>query len=142
MAASFSGPKEFHVNVPANQAPDGDGAGFLRRPRDRSSAHRPVHGHDANGDPLLYFLDDNSAAATSGHFTVNGVVQAANHDLRGVGSATRADHLHGRDRGLGRSVRERLDGVAFSGPKEFHVNVVDNRADGHGAEPDGASGQC
>src|SRR4051812_4798817 len=32
---------------------------------------------DADGDSLLYFFYDNSAAATSGHFTVNGMVQAA-----------------------------------------------------------------
>ncbi|MEA2971216.1 MAG: hypothetical protein QOE78_4477, partial [Alphaproteobacteria bacterium] len=32
---------------------------------------------DADADSLLYFFYDNSAAPTSGHFTVNGVVQAA-----------------------------------------------------------------
>ena len=33
--------------------------------------------NDANEDPLLYFFYDNSADPASGHFTVNGVVQAA-----------------------------------------------------------------
>ena len=33
--------------------------------------------NDADGDSLLYFFFDNSAAATSGHFEVNGVTQAA-----------------------------------------------------------------
>ena len=33
--------------------------------------------NDANGDSLLYFFYDNSADCASGHFTVNGVVQAA-----------------------------------------------------------------
>ena len=32
---------------------------------------------DVDGNSLLYFFYDNTAAATSGHFTVNGVVQAA-----------------------------------------------------------------
>jgi hypothetical protein len=32
---------------------------------------------DADGDGLTYFFYDNSADPTSGHFTVNGVVQAA-----------------------------------------------------------------
>ena len=33
---------------------------------------------DGDGDTLLYFFYDNSADPGSGHFTVNGVVQAAN----------------------------------------------------------------
>ena len=32
---------------------------------------------DVDGDSLLYFFYDNSAEPASGHFTVNGVVQAA-----------------------------------------------------------------
>ena len=32
---------------------------------------------DADGDNLMYFFYDNSAGPASGHFTVNGVVQAA-----------------------------------------------------------------
>ena len=32
---------------------------------------------DADGDSLLYFFYDNSAVPASGHFEVNGVVQAA-----------------------------------------------------------------
>ena len=33
---------------------------------------------DGDGDSLLYFFYDNGAEPASGHFTVNGVVQAAN----------------------------------------------------------------
>ena len=33
---------------------------------------------DADNDPLLYGLRDNNADPKSGHFTVNGMVQAAN----------------------------------------------------------------
>ena len=34
-------------------------------------------GNDADGDSLLYFFFENSPAATSGHFEINGVTQAA-----------------------------------------------------------------
>ena len=37
--------------------------------------------NNADGDSLLYFFYDNSAAPTSGHFEVNGQVQAGRHDL-------------------------------------------------------------
>src|SRR3954452_4376784 len=52
---------------------------------------------DADGDRLLYFFYDNSAAPASGHFTVGGAVQAAGHHFRCVGGPARADHLHGGD---------------------------------------------
>ena len=41
------------------------------------SASSLVQASDADGDGLTYFFYDNSADPTSGHFTVNGVVQAA-----------------------------------------------------------------
>ena len=36
---------------------------------------------DADNDTLLYGLRDNNADPNSGHFTVNGVVQAANQTI-------------------------------------------------------------
>ena len=41
------------------------------------SASSLFSANDADGDSLLYFFYDNSADPASGHFTVNGVVQAA-----------------------------------------------------------------
>jgi len=41
------------------------------------SASSLFQASDADGDGLTYFFYDNSADPTSGHFTVNGVVQAA-----------------------------------------------------------------
>jgi hypothetical protein len=94
--------------------------------------------NDANGDPLLYFFYDNSAAATSGHFTVNGVVQAA-----GTTFAVSAAQLAQTTFTAGTAGADDLfvnawDGVAFSGPKEFHVNG-EQRADG--ANQTASSGQ-
>ena len=77
MAATFSGPKEFHVNVPANQAPTVTAPDFSASKGQVVNASDLFSANDANGDSLLYFFYDNSAAPTSGHFTVNGVVQAA-----------------------------------------------------------------
>jgi hypothetical protein len=82
--------------------------------------------NDANGDSLLYFFYDNSAAPTSGHFTVNGVVQAA-----GTTFAVSAAQLATTTFTAGTAGADDLfvnawDGSAFSGPKELHVNVVNN----------------
>jgi endoglucanase len=79
---------------------------------------------DANGDSLLYFFYDNSAAATSGHFTVNGVVQAANTTF-----AVTAAQLAQTTFTAGTSSSDDLfvnvwDGSLFSGPKEFHVDII------------------
>jgi VCBS repeat-containing protein len=122
----YSGPKEFHVNVPANQAPTVTAPDFSASKGQIVNASDLFTANDANGDPLLYFFYDNSAAATSGHFTVNGVVQAA-----GTTFAVSAAQLAQTTFTAGTAGADDLfvnawDGVAFSGPKEFHVNVVDN----------------
>ena len=63
--------------MPVNHAPTATA-------HDQSAARGQVFGaselfsaSDGDGDNLLYFFYDNSAAPTSGHFEVNGVVQAA-----------------------------------------------------------------
>src|SRR3954469_2952173 len=82
---------------------------------------------DADGDSLLYFFYDNSAAPASGHFTVNGVVQAA-----GTTFAVTAAQLAQTTFTAGQLPDDLFvnvhDGAAFSGPKEFHVNVPANQA--------------
>ena len=122
----FSGPQEFHVNVPANQAPTVTAADFSASKGQVVSASDLFTANDANGDPLLYFFYDNSADPASGHFTVNGVVQAA-----GTTFAVTAAQLATTTFTAGTAVSDDLfvnawDGIAFSGPKEFHVNVVNN----------------
>ena len=122
----YSGPQEFHINVPVNRAPTATA-------HDQSAARGQVFdasdlfsASDGDGDSLLYFFYDNSAAPTSGHFEVNGVVQAA-----GTTFAVSAAQLAQSTFTAGTSGSDDLfvnawDGSAFSGPKEFHVNVVDN----------------
>jgi hypothetical protein len=72
---AFSNPKEFHVNVPANHAPT------LMAPDQSATAGQVFNAsslfaaNDADGDTLTYYFYDNSADPSSGHFTVNGVVQ-------------------------------------------------------------------
>ena len=75
--SAFSGPKEFHVNVPANQAPTVTASNQTATSGQVLNASSLFTANDADGDSLLYFFYDNSAAATSGHFEVNGAVQAA-----------------------------------------------------------------
>ena len=123
---TFSGPKEFHVNTPVNQAPTVTAPDFSASKGQVVNASSLFSANDANGDSLLYFFYDNSAAPTSGHFEVNGVVQAA-----GTTFAVTAAQLAQTTFTAGLSGSDDLfvnvyDGNAFSGPKEFHVNVVDN----------------
>jgi len=125
---AFSGPKEFHVNVPANQAPTVTAPDFSASKGQLIAASSLFSANDADGDSLLYFFYDNSAAATSGHFTVNGVVQAANTTF-----AASAAQLGSLTFTAGTASSDNLlvnawDGSLYSGPKEFHVNIPANRA--------------
>jgi hypothetical protein len=78
--------------------------------------------NDADGDSLLYFFYDNSAAPTSGDFEVNGgaggrstfaVTQAQLADTTFVAGTTGDD--------LFVNV---WDQASFSGPKAFHIDIV------------------
>ena len=105
---------------------DGDGPRPIGRARAGVQRIDLFSASDGDGDSLLYFFYDNSAAPTSGHFKVNGVVQAA-----GTTFAVSAAQLAQTTFTAGTSGSDDLfvnawDGSAFSGPKEFHVNVVDN----------------
>ena len=124
----FSGPKEFHVNVPANRAPTATASDISAARGDILNASPLFSASDADGDHLLYFFYDNSADPASGHFTVGGVVQAA-----GTTFAVSEAQLAQPTFTAGTSSSDDLfvnvwDGSLFSGPKEFHVNVPANRA--------------
>jgi hypothetical protein len=123
---AYSGPQQFPVNVPANQAPTVTAPDFSASKGQVVNASDLFSANDANGDSLLYFFYDNSADPASGHFTVNGVEQAA-----GTTFAVTAAQLSQTTFTAGLSASDDLfvnvhDGSAFSGPKEFHVNVVNN----------------
>ncbi len=126
--SAFSGPKEFHVNVAANHAPTVTASDVPATRGEVLNASSLFSANDADGDSLLYFFYDNSADPTSGHFTVNGVVQAA-----GTTFALTAAQLAQTTFTAGTSSSDDLfvntwDGSLFSGPKEFHVNVAANHA--------------
>jgi hypothetical protein len=126
--AAFSGPQEFHVNVPANHTPTVTASDVSATKGQTISASSLFQASDADGDGLTYFFYDNSADPTSGHFTVNGVVQAA-----GTTFAVSAAQLAQTTFTAGSFNSDDLfvavhDGMAFSGPQEFHVNIPANRA--------------
>ena len=123
---AFSGPQEFHVNVPANHTPTVTASDVSATKGQTISASSLFQASDADGDGLTYFFYDNSADPTSGHFTVNGVVQAA-----GTTFAVSAAQLAQTTFTAGSLNSDDLfvnvyDGMAFSGPQEFHVNVPAN----------------
>jgi endoglucanase len=122
--SAFSGPKEFHVNVPANQAPTVTASDISAARGDILSASSLFSASDADGDHLLYFFYDNSADPASGHFTVGGAVQAA-----GMTFAVTAAQLAQTTFTAGTAASDDLfvnvwDGSLFSGPKEVHVDII------------------
>jgi hypothetical protein len=120
---AFSGPQQFHVSVPANHAPTAMGNDQTASPGQAIDASSLVSASDADGDGLLYFFWDNSAAPTSGHFEINGVVQAANTNFF-VTAAQLAQTTFVTGTTSDELFVNAYDGVAFSGPKGFHVDIV------------------
>ena len=82
---------------------------------------------DGDGDTLLYFFYDNSADPASGHFTVNGVVQAANTTFA-VNAAQLAQTTFTAGQLPDDLFVNAWDFSLYSGPQEFHINVPVNRA--------------
>ena len=95
---------------------------------------------DADGDSLLYFFDDNSADPASGHFTVNGVVQAANTTFA-VSAAQLAQTTFTAGLVSDDLFVNAWDGIDYSGPKEFHVKVPANTRRWDGNRRFGVAGQ-
>ena len=79
--------------------------------------------NDADGDSLLYFFYDNSAAPTSGHFEVNGVVQAAGTTFAVTQAQLAQTHFVAGTTGDDLFVNV-WDQASFSGPKEFHIDIA------------------
>src|SRR6185312_265387 len=76
--SAFSGPHEFHVDVPPNRAPTVTALDFSLQKGQVISAASMFGASDADNDALTYFFYDNTAGSASGYFTVNGTVQSAN----------------------------------------------------------------
>ena len=119
----FSGPQQFHINVPVNHAPTVMAPDFSATRGQVVSASSLVSANDGDGDSLLYFFYDNNAAATSGHFEINGVTQAAGTTFA-VSQAQLANTTFIAGTTGDDLFVNAWDGVAFSGPKEFHVDLA------------------
>ena len=128
----FSGPQEFHVNVPADHAPTVTAPDFSASQRTGGQRVDLFSASDGDGDSLLYFFYDNSADPASGHFTVNGVVQAAGTTFA-VTAAQLARPPSRQGSCLGRSVRERLGWRRLQRAEGVPRQRGEQRADGHGA---------
>ena len=83
--------------------------------------------NDRDGDRLLYFFYD-SSADPPGPFHGQRRDPGRRYDLRGQRGVARADDLHRGVAGSDDLFVNTLDGLAFSGPQEFDVNVPANHA--------------
>ena len=118
---SFSQPKEFHVNVSPNHAPEATAPDHSAPSGQVINASSLFLANDADNDTLTYFFYDNTPGAGSGHFTVNGTVEPANTTF-----SVSAAQLAQTTFTAGSTVSDDLfvnvyDGIAFSQPKEFHL---------------------
>ena len=119
---AFSGPKEFHVNVMDN-APTVTAPNKMAMSGEVLNASTLFTANDADGDSLLYFFYDNSAAATSGHFEINGAAQAAGTTFA-VSQAQLANTTFVAGTTGDDLFVNAWDGHNFSGPKAFHIDIV------------------
>ena len=95
---AFSGPQEFHINVPANQAPTVTAHNHTASSGQTLAASSLFSAADADGDSLLYFFyDNNRCRLRAATFEINGVAQPANTTFVAWLAAAAADHLRRRD---------------------------------------------
>jgi hypothetical protein len=82
---------------------------------------------DADNDTLTFYFDDNSAAANSGHFVVNGTVIAAGTSFGVSGAQVGQTVFVAGAAGSSDDLYVQVsDGRAVSSLGEFHVNVVNH----------------
>ena len=121
---AWSGAKEFHVNVPANNAPVATAPDYSASSGQAINASSLFSASDADGDTLMYFFYDNTPAAGSGYFTVNGVVKPAGVTFAVTAAQLAQTTFHAGSTGSDDLFVNVYDGFAWSGAKEFHVNVA------------------
>ena len=119
--AAFSEVKAFGVNVPANHAPTVTAPDFSAMRGQVIAASSLFTALDADNDTLLYGLRDNSADPTSGHVTVNGVVQAANQTFVLTPAQLAQTTFTAGSMTSDNLVVNVYDGAAFSAVEEFHL---------------------
>ena len=120
---AFGQGQTFHVNIPANQAPTLTASNQMATSGQVLDASSLFTANDADGDSLLYFFYDNSAAPTSGHFEVNGVTQAAGTTFAVTQAQLAQTTFVAGTTGDDLFVNA-WDHATFSGPKEFHIDIV------------------
>ncbi|WP_249144797.1 hypothetical protein [Bradyrhizobium sp. AUGA SZCCT0274] len=115
--------KPFHVNAPVDQAPVVTASNVIAAPHQTVAASSFFTASDPDGDAIIkYQLWDSSADATSGHWTLNGIAQAANSAID-VTAAQLADAaFHAATAPADLWVRA-SDGTEWSPWQEFHLLV-------------------
>ena len=119
--SAFSEVKAFDVNVPANHAPTVTAADVSTTRGHVFAMSDLFTAFDADNDTLLYGLRDNSADPTSGHVTVNGVVQAANQTFVLTPAQLAQTTFTAGSMTSDNLVVNVYDGAAFSAVEEFHL---------------------
>jgi Cadherin-like/Cadherin domain/RTX calcium-binding nonapeptide repeat (4 copies) len=126
-AGNIAGPASFQINIMANHAPVVTVADVSANAGQSLQASSLFSATDADNDALTYYFDDNSPAANSGHFLVNGAVMPA-----GTGFSLSAAQLAQTTFVAGAADTsddlfvQVSDGQAVSSLGEFHVNVIDH----------------
>ena len=125
---TYSAAAEFHINVTGGPR-DGLNHAPVVTATDRAatsgqvfSASSLFSATDADHDTLTYYLYDDTPGAASGHFTVNGVVQAANTVIA-VSAAQLAQTTFTAGSVADDLIVGAYDGKTYSAAAEFHVNV-------------------
>jgi hypothetical protein len=120
--------REFHVNAPANQAPVVTVADYAATHNQNIAASSLFSVNDGDGDAMTWYqFWDSTAAATSGHFVVNGVAQGAMQYIT-VSAAQLAQTTFQSGSGPDDLWVRAFDGTDWGMWREFHVNAPPNQA--------------
>jgi hypothetical protein len=125
--AAVSAVGAFHISV--NHAPvlSEPASSVTMKPGQSLQVSTLFSAYDADNDALTYYVQDSSAAASSGHFVLNGTAVA-----NGANFAVSAAQLAGLtyvagDNGSAEDIYMQLsDGAAVSALDHVHVNVVNH----------------
>jgi hypothetical protein len=121
--------KEFHVTVPPNHAPS-VAASDVHSTKDQLLAAASLFSvADTDHDAITaYTFYDDSPAATSGYFVVNGVAQAAKNPIAISAADLAQTTFHAAMSGSDDLYVQAFDGSDWSAWKQFHVTVPANHA--------------
>jgi hypothetical protein len=116
---------EFHVDVPANHAPVVSARDMVASAGQSLQASGLFTATDADNDTLIYYFYDNTPAANSGHFAVNGTVVPANTPWAvNAAQLAQATYVAGAFGTVEDLIVWASDGKAVSSLSEFHVYTL------------------